>query len=72
MLAHQGLVKNLVYFIVGTPIVADHIVSDCLHKLILQVIMRPLILKVWIGVGADSLCIVQFHVDLVSSQHVED
>lgn len=72
MLTHKGLVKDLVDLIVGAPLVAHHVVSDCLHEPVMQIVTRAIVLQVRVRVGRDTLGVVELHVDLVRTEHIED
>ena len=51
MLAHKCLEKNLIDLVVGGPIVAYNVISNCLNKLFMQVIVCSLLLNVRIGIA---------------------
>ena len=69
--AHQRLEQDLVYLVVGTPIVADDVISDGLDELRVQVVMCALVLQVRVGIRAQSLRVVNLHVRVISSDHIE-
>ena len=71
MLAHERLEKQLVYFVVRAPLVTDNVVGDRLDKALLQVVVRPLVLEVGVGVRADTFGVVKFHVGVIRAQHVD-
>ena len=71
MLSHEGLVQNLVNFIIGGPLVADDMIGDGFNELVMQVVSDPLLLQIGVGVRAYSLCIVKLHMNLIRSQHVQ-
>ena len=69
--AHQGFEKDLVYLVVGRPIIANDVVSYRFDKLLMQVIVRAFVLDVGVGVTNESFSVVNLHVCVVGAQHVQ-
>lgn len=47
-------------------------ISDCLHEFVVNIVPSTFILQVRIGVRRNTLCIIEFHVYLVSTEHIND
>ena len=71
MLAHQGLVENLVDFVIRAPVIAHDMVGYSFNKLRLQVIVTPFLLYVGVAISNQTLSVVNFHVRVVGSDHVQ-
>ncbi len=65
MFAHQSFENDLVYLIVGTPIVAYYVISNSFDELRMQVVFCSLVLQIGIGVSSDAFRVVYFHVRVV-------
>jgi hypothetical protein len=69
--AHQCLEKHLVDFVVGRPVVANNVVCDGFNKLWFKIVMNSFFLKVWIGERRKAFCVVNSHVGVIRTQHVQ-
>lgn len=71
MFPHQCLEEHLVHFVVWAPIIANNMVSDFLDELLVEVVVSSSVLDVWVGVADETLGVVNLHVGVISSQHVQ-
>jgi hypothetical protein len=71
VLPHQRLKKDLINLVVGGPVVADHMISNRLNKLFVQVVVRSFVLNVGVSVADQAFSVVNFHVSVVRTNHVQ-
>lgn len=69
--AHQSFENKLIYLIVGTPVIANNVISDCLNELFVKVIVGSLILEIRVRVCHQTLRVINLHVGVICSEHVE-
>jgi len=69
--SHQRFEQYLIDLVVGGPVVTDDVVGNRSYELGRQVVVRFLVLDVWVRVRHQALSVVNFHMCVVSFDHVQ-